>query len=183
MIYIKIEENNSVTLGGQVVDSYMEQMGYVSYDGEIPIIPDLEYSYLAFVNGTLTICFYEDKIDKLQNHLIESIKNIHEEKLTTSLSDITNAEMHSWNIQSAEAQSVMNGVDVETPLIDALIVSRKMNETREEFAQKVLNAKQQYEIQYAAILGDYQYNLKRIKNSETVEKLLKLKMEILNESN
>mgnify|MGYP006875470917 CR=1 FL=1 len=78
------------------------------------------------------------------NQAIEAIKG-----------DIPELESSSWYKQELEARN-LNG---PTPLIDGLIISRGLDETREELAAKIIAKADAYAIAYAKALGEYQAKL------------------------
>jgi len=54
MIYIKVSEDNSVTLAGEVADEFMLSDGYFPYNGEVPSVTKT-YEKLTFSNNVVTI--------------------------------------------------------------------------------------------------------------------------------
>lgn len=74
------------------------------------------------------------------------------------IGDVPNTELSSWPKQESEARNL----DKETPLIDGLIVSRGLGETREELAAKIIANADAYAVGYAKVLGEYQAKLKAI---------------------
>jgi len=71
---------------------------------------------------------------------------------------VSQAELASWAKQEAEARNLTGA----TPLIDGLIVSRGLAETREELAAKIIANSNAYTAGYAQVLGTYQAKLKAI---------------------
>lgn len=61
-------------------------------------------------------------------------------------------ESDSWGKQEIEARDLTK----PTPLIDGLIVSRGLGETREELAAKIIANADEYAVHYANALGKYQ---------------------------
>lgn len=71
---------------------------------------------------------------------------------------VPNTELSSWAKQETEARNLAGA----TPLIDGLIVSRGLAETREELAAKIIANSNAYTAGYAQVLGAYQAKLKAI---------------------
>lgn len=67
-------------------------------------------------------------------------------------------ESDSWGKQENEARDLTK----PTPLIDGLIISRGLGETREELAAKIIANADAYAIYYAKALGEYQAAIKAL---------------------
>lgn len=76
------------------------------------------------------------------------------------IGQVPHTELASWAKQETEARN-LTGM---TPLIDGLIVSRGLGETKAELAAKIIANADAYAIGYAQVLGAYQAKLKDIEN-------------------
>lgn len=68
-------------------------------------------------------------------------------------------ESDSWVKQELEARNL----SAATPLIDGLVLSRGLSETREELAAKIIANADKYTVAYASALGIYHAKIKAIK--------------------
>jgi len=66
------------------------------------------------------------------------------------------AEMDSWVKQEQEARAFVKSATAATPLLDALLVSRAMSETKAELANKIITAADAYALKVGEIVGKYQ---------------------------
>lgn len=82
------------------------------------------------------------------------------ESITAMIGQVPNTELSSWAKQETESRNL----DQPTPMIDQLIISRGLGETREELATKVIANADVYAVGYAQVLGEYQAKLKTIEN-------------------
>lgn len=76
MIYIK-NDNNRITLGGQVATAEMLASGWFAYSGEIPAVNYGAHEYFALEDGVLVVKtdnaqFTESKIAELKKYLADT---------------------------------------------------------------------------------------------------------------
>ena len=107
----------------------------------------------------------EDKINELQNAFTAEIEDL--------LSPLYH-EMISWYIQVDEARKIKNNKAVPTPFIDNLIKARDLGETREEFADLVINNYNYYVETYSKKLGKYQKLVKLVEKANTLTDIDKI---------
>lgn len=74
------------------------------------------------------------------------------------IGQVPNTELSSWTKQETEARNITG----PTPMIDQLIISRGLGETREVLAAKIIVNADAYAVGYARVLGEYQAKLKAI---------------------
>lgn len=96
------------------------------------------------------------------------------ESLTSSYSD---AEKQSWNQQISEAKAYLEMGSSNTPLLDVLAESRKIEKAT--LAQKILDKNNEYLAEYAKLLGEFQKERDMIEKAKKVEKLPLLTIEDL----
>lgn len=91
---------------------------------------------------------------------------------TNELSNRTTShEMSSWSVQILEANAFIADSSASTPFIDVLLVSRNLNETKEELVGKIINNSIKYNAEYGKLLGAYQFNIKQIDNATSVDEI------------
>jgi len=81
-------------------------------------------------------------------------------------------ERESWIYQETEANNYIIDNNVKTPFIDNLLVSRDLDETKDELITKILEKASDYKIMESSALGKYQKLLKDVEvcvNKEDVE--------------
>lgn len=88
------------------------------------------------------------QIEQLEKNLAKTISQINQ--------GASQNEMLTWTKQEQEARALLDDETAKTPLIDGLIVSRGLEETREELAQKIVGAADFTAIQIAKHLGEHQ---------------------------
>lgn len=74
------------------------------------------------------------------------------------IGQVPNTELSSWTKQETEARNL----NLPTPMLDQLVISRELGETREELADKIIANADAYAVSYAQVLGEYQAKLKAI---------------------
>ena len=84
----------------------------------------------------------------------------YEAAIEAMIGRVPHTELSSWAKQEAEARNL----DKPTPMIDQLVISRGLGETREELAAKIIANADAYAIGYAQVLGEYQAKLKALEN-------------------
>jgi hypothetical protein len=96
------------------------------------------------------------------------------------ISEITTAdisEKDSWKDQEKEALAWLENNDVETPILNALIISRNLDEDIEILVNKIVQNAQTYRDLYFPLLGKYQSINKQIENAENIEDLDNINIE------
>jgi len=73
MIYIKLNADESVTLGGTVANEQMLLDGWQAYEGEI--VSPLEYEALRMVDGELQAVTNEDKVAQYKEKVNKAIQS------------------------------------------------------------------------------------------------------------
>lgn len=71
-------------------------------------------------------------------------------------------EIDSWKKQEDEARAWDADNTASTPLIDGLLISRGLSETKAQLVQKIIENADNWAIAYSAELGAYQSRVKRI---------------------
>lgn len=80
-------------------------------------------------------------------------------------------EMSSWDKQETEARAWVVDNNTITPFIDALLVGRGMNETKDALVQKIIVKADAYKTFYGQMLGKLHAKQKLIEEAETLEVL------------
>ena len=80
-------------------------------------------------------------------------------------------EMSSWDKQETEARAWVIDNNTITPFIDALLVGRGMNETKDVLVQKIIVKADAYKTFYGQTLGKLHAKQKLIEEAETLEVL------------
>ena len=86
----------------------------------------------------------------------------------------TSHEMSSWSVQIEEAKAIKNNESVSTPLIETLVVTRNLGETKTQLAEKIISKYNTYNVEYGKLLGKYQSLCKQVENSTKVEDIEKI---------
>lgn len=89
------------------------------------------------------------------------------QKLTTA----TDYELASWTKQETQARAWIVDNATVTPIIDALLLTRNMGETKEELINKIIAKSDAYETLYGAILGKFHNREKALEVATTLEEL------------
>ena len=146
----------SEQLGEQVV---MSGGSYVYYSGFLPVdqndidIASLEQSSMFLLDNK-----------NMQKNIILNEFN----KAVAKLSDVTPHEMTSWRKQEEQSRAYVADNSVVTPMLDAIIESRGLSESKVDFATLVIDYADAYEASYGALLGKYQKLSKIITKATTV---------------
>ena len=89
------------------------------------------------------------------------------QKLTTA----TDYELASWAKQEAQSRAWIVDNSTVTPIIDALLLTRNMGETKEELINKIIAKADAYETLYGQILGKFHNREKALDSASTLEEL------------
>lgn len=109
-----------------------------------------------------------------QDHGIDSLKQKALSKALDAFNEACNVitenapskEIDSWKKQEDEARAWSADNTAPTPLIDGLLTSRGLGETKAQLVQKIIENADNWAIAYSDVLGVYQNRVKRI-NSPT----------------
>ena len=152
MIYIKPNNDNTVTLGGTVATQEMLDSGYIQYDGVIPELTN-EFQHLELVNGVLTVV--EDTLASNEK-IRQDAKATREEDLqaiTYTLTDGSIYQVRPQDITNFEL-AIQLGVDTEWILEDNTVRLTTVAELQEILDVGIAKGK--------AIYNDYITVLKSI---------------------
>ena len=86
----------------------------------------------------------------------------------------TSHEMSSWSVQIEEAKAIKNNESVSTPLIETLVVTRNLGETKTQLAEKIISKYNTYNVEYGKLLGKYQSLCKQVESATKVEDIEKI---------
>lgn len=119
----------------------------------------------------------QQKLEAAKQDKISAVINSYSQQraaLLDELADIT--ERETWAQQFAEAQAYLTATatkkpTIPTPLIDSLIVSRGQGESKEEFAQKIINKNTAYATAIATLLGQQKQAIAKIQAATTIDEL------------
>jgi hypothetical protein len=109
------------------------------------------------------------------NPTLEQAKLSQQSKITNdfntavvAISDALPHEMTSWRKQEEQARAWNIDNMVATPIIDAILASRNLGETKQQFVDIVIINADAYETAYGTILGKFQSLTKAIKVATTI---------------
>lgn len=143
--------------------SYNEQNNDFSIDG-VPMSDEQKFEvYTAITNVQVPFAFYKSvKMQEINFGYSQSLK-----ALTTANS----YEAVSWAKQEAQSRAWIVDNATVTPIIDALLLTRNMGETKEELINKIIAKSDAYETLYGAILGKFHNREKALEVATTLEEL------------
>lgn len=78
-------------------------------------------------------------------------------------------EMSSWRKQEEQARAWDVDNTYATPIIDSILATRNLGETKQELVTKIISNATIYEVLYGNLLGKYQNRLKQIASTTTVD--------------
>jgi len=166
MVYIKVNQDNTVVIGGTEITASMKAQGYKGYNKSIPNVPFLKWDPKAKALiedvGASTSILNEvktSKIAELQAGFTADVK---------AISDASSHEMVSWTEQKAEALAYKASKTAPTPFIDAQLIARNLGETKLALVNKILANANAYSVAYATLLGKFQ-SLTAAVNTATTE--------------
>jgi hypothetical protein len=107
----------------------------------------------------------ENKLKELQDAFTKEVEGL--------LSPLYH-EMISWYIQEKEAKAFKEDPNAKTPFLDNLLEARGLNETKEELADKIINAVNYYSVIYPQKLGKYQKLAKLVNDATTLTDISKI---------
>jgi len=149
MIYIKPNNDNTVTLGGTVATKEMLDSGYIQYDGVIPELTN-EFQHLELVNGVLTIV--EDTLaskEKLRQEAKTTRDNALEAN-TYTLPDGSVYQVRPKDLPNFQT-AVQLGVDTDWVLADNSVRLTTVAELQEILNAGVTQAKTIYDTYMATL--------------------------------
>jgi hypothetical protein len=103
----------------------------------------------------------------VQAETLRSIRSQAESRLRPLLEEYTEPERLSWERQLAQARAYEADSNATTPLLDALATARGLS--RQQMADKVIAAAEQFETQAGAIIGAQQAAEDAARNATTPE--------------
>lgn len=143
--------------------SYNEQNSDFSVDG-VAMSDEQKLEVLTAINNVvIPFAFYKAiKTQEINGQYNQTLR-----ALTTANS----YEAVSWTKQEVQARAWILDNSTGTPIIDTLLVSRNMGETKEEFITKIIAKADAYETVYGQILGKFHNREKALENATTLEEL------------
>jgi len=90
------------------------------------------------------------------------------DKQVSMLSTAMPHEMTSWRKQEEQARAWNADNAVATPIIDAILATRNLGETKQQFVDIVIRNADAYESQYGAMLGKFHKLSKAILDASTI---------------
>lgn len=143
--------------------SYNEQNNDFSIDG-VPMSDEQKLEVLdAIVSVQVPFAFYKAvKTQEINGKYTQELR-----ALTTANS----YEAVSWAKQEAQSRAWIVDNSTVTPIIDALLLTRNMGETKEELINKIIAKADAYETLYGQILGKFHNREKALENAMTLEEL------------
>ena len=80
-------------------------------------------------------------------------------------------EMVSWRKQEEEAKAYVVDNSALTPMIDAILSTRNLGETKQELVDKIISNAGAYGVAYGTLLGTWQNKQKQVELSLTVDEV------------
>jgi hypothetical protein len=80
-------------------------------------------------------------------------------------------EMVSWGKQETEARAYMSDNASATPMIDAILTTRNLGETKLELVNKIIGYSDAYQVAYGTLLGAWQNKQKQVELALTVDEV------------
>jgi len=169
----EIDENGNVITPYYIDTSNLPIPFLEVNENDWQISIDNVYNYVDVDTNTLSFkdfrtddeIFTQTKSSKT-NEITNSFNNA-VEAITTALPH----EMVSWRKQEDEARAYSADNTVETPFIDAQLVTRDLGETKDELIAKVIANADAYQVAYATLLGKFQNLTNKISIATTVDEL------------
>lgn len=104
----------------------------------------------------------EKNIDSLKQKALSKALDAFNEACDVITQNAPSKEIDSWKKQEDEARAWNADNTAPTPLIDGLLVSRGLSETKAQLVQKIIDNADLWAVAYSAELGVYQSRVKRI---------------------
>lgn len=154
-----------------LVDILSKQLGKQVVMSGSDYVMLLDKSVVA--QADVDVAIIEQANDYLLRYKLSKAKEIEDEfsKATTALSSATPHEMISWRKQEEQARAYLADNTVATPMLNAIIISRGLNEAITDFSALVIGYADAYEADYGSLLGKYQKLSKNIDSATTVDEV------------
>lgn len=101
-------------------------------------------------------------IDALRQEALSEALQLFNTACDAITQDAPSKEIDSWKKQEDEARAWLADNTAPTPLIDGLLTSRGLGETKAQLVQKIIDNADLWAVAYSAELGVYQSRVKRI---------------------
>lgn len=143
--------------------SYNEQNNDFSIDG-VAMSDEQKLEVLIAINNVVVpFAFYKAvKTQEINGQYAQELR-----ALTTANS----YEAVSWAKQEAQSRAWIVDNATVTPIIDALLLTRNMGETKEELITKIITKADAYETLYGQILGKFHNREKALEVATTLKEL------------
>lgn len=109
----------------------------------------------------------ETKLANAKSEAKDRVKTGYTESFKALVGEVNFYELSSWTKQESQARAYIADNLSITPLLDGLLLSRNLGETKLELANKIIAAADAYEVAFSAILGQYQNRMNDISLATT----------------
>lgn len=110
-------------------------------------------------------------IDVVRNKTLLKINSLFAQQVNVTIGVVGFGEMSSWKLQEDEARAWVLDNTMMTPLIDALLVGRNLEETKEALINKIITKADAYKVFYGGLLGKLHAKQKEIELAPSLEAL------------
>lgn len=104
----------------------------------------------------------QESFEKTKKEALSKAEEAFNKQCDVITQNAPSKEIDSWKKQEDEARAWSADNTAPTPLIDGLLISRGLGETKAELVQKVIDNADLWATAYSEVLGIYQNRVKRI---------------------
>lgn len=119
---------------------------------------------MAFINPKTAADLAAEKLAQDKDKALSEALSTFNAGVDELVKGIPETERESWGKQEYEAKNVLADPTFQAPYLEQLVLSRGLNETKEELAGKVMSNVAIYELAHAKLLGEYQKKIKAIES-------------------
>lgn len=166
----EFKPNTTFSYDSMQYSEVFEGLNYVELDGIKRVMTIDEESEVKALATTWT-----QPLGQEGNPTLEQARLSRQSKLTNdfntavvALSDAQPHEMASWRKQEEQARAWNADNTIATPIIDAILATRNLGETKQQFVDIVISNADAYETAYGTMLGKFQNLIKAIKVATTI---------------
>lgn len=105
-----------------------------------------------------------DRYEAIRWVRTQMVRDYYKQKFSTLAANKTPQERATWDAQLAEAEGVLNGDSILTPVLDLLVTARNTDITT--LAQQIVAAHQAYTLEVAQLFAEEETLVTQLKNAE-----------------
>jgi len=129
MNYIKVNENNTVLVGGQVATKKMLEESWVKYEGDIPELTN-DFQHLEMVDGVLTVVEDTQAKKEAERKEAKKVRDKALQSITYTLSDGSIYQVRPKDVPNFQL-AIKRNVDVDWILADNTVRLTTVDELKE----------------------------------------------------